>query len=384
MINKIVSFLRKYNNYKQPEIFINLTYQCPLRCKFCYVNYQNPSQFTKNDLDILFEEGIFKANNIKLITFFGGEPLIKIDLIEYVLKKYYKKCCEKNIHIAIITSMSINYKKYIQLIKEYPLLETVISFDNYAEKRVFSNNKPFKVLEVIDLNELKKYNNNICFHIVIDDEKSLDDLLYVQDLYKKYGILYSWCWNKTPTHYFNFKEKYKNILRNILEEKEYFPKQFTDELSYYLNKNNNGCGMGAEYYISSNGDISPCSISHHNQQFIIMKNGILNEESFENIENAQNNIFNNENCCKCKYKGFCNGGCLIERIKNRNDVNSVNNVLCKIIEELYKTYEEFLKQISNEQLLEIEQRIVEMDMDILGYCYDTGINIDMNQFKKEK
>ena len=68
---------------------------------------------------------------------------------------------------------------------------------------------------------LQKYHNNICFHTVIASEKSLDDLMMLQDIFTKYGFIYSWCWNKTPTKTFEFKNKYKQIIQRILEENRY-------------------------------------------------------------------------------------------------------------------------------------------------------------------
>ena len=88
-IKSICRYLRRSQyGYRKPELFINLTYSCPLRCKYCYVNYDRNRDFDLENLCYLFEEGILKTSYIKAITFFGGEPLLKIDLIEEVMKKY--------------------------------------------------------------------------------------------------------------------------------------------------------------------------------------------------------------------------------------------------------------------------------------------------------
>ena len=117
-VKSICRYLRRAKyGYRKPELFINLTYSCPLRCKYCYVNYDRNRDFDLENLCYLFEEGILKTSYIKLVTFFGGEPLIKIDLIEEVMKRYYEELSQKNIHIAVITSMSINTEKHIEMIK---------------------------------------------------------------------------------------------------------------------------------------------------------------------------------------------------------------------------------------------------------------------------
>lgn len=381
-IKAICRFLKKSQyGYKKPEIFINLTYNCPLRCKYCYVNYSKSRDFDIENLYYLFEEGILKTKYIKLITFFGGEPLLKIDLIEKILEKYYDELCNKGIHIAVITSMSVNYNKHIELIKKYPLYETVISFDNYSEERVLINNKPFKVLEHINLEELSNYKKNICFHTVIASEKSLDDLLLLQNIYKNYGFIYSWCWNKTPINNFSFKEKYKQVINNILDENnKYYPSAFIKELNNYFFRENFGCGIGSELFLTIDGDISPCSISHHNNEFLLMKNGVLQEGVSENIQDIENNVFNNNDCKHCDLKGFCNGGCLFERKKNRNDYNSVNYVLCNQMKELKATYDEIFNNISEEYKSQLLNRIINNIIGNIDYCYNTHINIDMYDY----
>lgn len=380
-IKAICRYLKKSQyGYKKPEIFINLTYSCPLRCKFCYVNYNRNKDFDLENLCYLFEEGLLKTNYVKLITFFGGEPLLKINLIEEILKRYYNIICEKGIHIAVITSMSVNIDKQIELIKKYPLYETVISFDNFSEERVFSNQKPFKVLEHLDLNYLSQFKKNICFHTVLNSEKSLDDLLLLQDIFKKYGFIYSWCWNKMPIKSFNFKEKYKQIINNILNNDLYYPSAFIKELDSFLYRKNIGCGIGSELFLSIDGDISPCSISHHNNEFLLMKNGELLEEVPENIQQIENNVFNNEYCSKCDIKGFCNGGCLFERKKNRQNYNSVNIVLCELMKQLYETYKEIFNEISEEEVDILTNRIFDNTVGNIDYCYNTHINIDMYEY----
>ena len=226
------------------------------------------------------------------------------------------------------------------------------------------------------MNELKKYNHNICFHCVIDSEKSLDDLILLQEIFEKYGLIYSWCWNKIPTKIFEFKEKYKQVIENILKS-EYKPLQFTRELGAYLSKDSIGCGIGSEMFLSIDGDISPCSISHHNNEFLLMKGGIVQEEVPEKIQKLEQNNFNNDSCRDCRLKGFCNGGCLFERKKNRGSYDSVNPILCEIMKNLYEVYDEIFGGLSDEEKDKLQECIFNNEAGIIDYCFNTRINIDM-------
>lgn len=371
-IKKIEKFLRKQPySYKQPELFINLTYKCPLRCKFCYVNYQRDDDFTLEELEYLFENVILGSSYIKLVTFFGGEPLLHYDYIEKLLKKYYERCCNENIHLAIITSMAINGEKLLKLQEQFPYFEIVLSFDYFSSERVYKNNKPYRILDNYDLNDLSKHKRNICFHIVIDSEKSFQDLKLCQDIFKEYGILYSWCWNKTPNKKFDVSE-YKNCLEFIIKENIYYPKQFMMEVDRYLNHTANGCGIGSELFLSSNGDISPCSISHYNNQFLLLNKGVI-ENNEEEIQNYEQNIFNNPKCNNCNIKGFCNGGCIIGRINN-GDFNTPNEYQCFIQKQVYEIYNQINQKYN---LNKLNDNVLSNKMGNLDYCYNTSINIDM-------
>ena len=134
--------------------------------------------------------------------------------------------------------------------------------------------------------------------------------------------------------------------------------------------------IGFEFFISSNCDVSPCSISHHNN-LLLMQEGVLQEEVPEEIQNLTYNIYNNENCAKCSLKGFCNGGCLMERIKSRNDFNSVNPFLCQRMNQLYQVYDELFNELTYDEIEKIMQKVYTNNEGVLGYCYDRSINIDM-------
>ena len=375
-VKKICRLLRKTPyGYKKPELFINLTYKCPLRCKFCYVNYNRTDDFTLEELEYIFENVILGSEYIKLVTFFGGEPLIKYDYIEHLLNKYYDKCCEENIHLAVITSMAINCDKILKLHKKYPMFEIVVSFDNYAGERVYANGKHFRVLDNIEKYDLENHKHNMCFHIVIDDEKSFQDLKLAQKIFKERGIIYSWCWNKTPNKVFNI-EPYYDCLEHIIKEDNYYPKQFFKEIDNFYNKNNLGCGIGSELFLSSNGDVSPCSISHYNNQFLLLNKGKVDEEIPEIIQHYEETIFNNEKCCNCELRGFCNGGCIINRLNNGN-FNEPNPYLCEQMKQIYQVYK---KLESHYNLKDLQVKMSEEYIGNLDYCYNTGINIDMYSY----
>lgn len=74
---------------------ISITEQCNLRCSYCcysgsYKNNRkhNTSSMSANDIDevLMFVKGVAKDGNIKL-AFYGGEPLLNLDLLRYAINK---------------------------------------------------------------------------------------------------------------------------------------------------------------------------------------------------------------------------------------------------------------------------------------------------------
>lgn len=93
---------------KAKSITFVVTQDCTLRCSYCYETHKN------KDHDMTFETGkklvdmMFKedANNSPLINsvdaaavildFIGGEPLLKINLIDQIMEYFLKKAIKLN------------------------------------------------------------------------------------------------------------------------------------------------------------------------------------------------------------------------------------------------------------------------------------------------
>lgn len=85
------------------SVCLNLTDDCNLRCKYCFVNHQphymslqtakDSADWLANNLSIKKDKGWVVKNTKAHITFFGGEPMLLYDeiiipLVEYIEKKY--------------------------------------------------------------------------------------------------------------------------------------------------------------------------------------------------------------------------------------------------------------------------------------------------------
>ncbi|MFZ9241629.1 MAG: radical SAM protein [Sediminibacterium sp.] len=392
---------------KRYELFLNLTYKCPLRCTYCYVDYNRAPPMTEEQVDYIIEKLFIrpsKPSDIKLITFFGGEPALEMDIIEKTVSKWYEHPRMKNVHFGIITSFSVNQERLLKLQTKYPKLEIAISFDVDMSDRVYINKKPFNLLEVcqekynIDLLEMSQNNNNIFFNKVITGNENdlYSDLIHLHEIYEKYGIFYSLTFTKTPKFAFHpegeITKHWYRYLKFVLdkylsEETVFLPMLVLQYLDRYWKRENNtavsGCGLASEYFIDSNGTISPCSISHHRTDLMLFHEGkfLDNNERFQELEE---NYWNNPTCQACDIKGFCPGGCMVFRYMENKNYDIPNEGQCILMEEIFEAYKKLLSEYDEKQIDKLYYITAKDLQKYYEYCLDKTTHLDLHGIYNKK
>jgi sulfatase maturation enzyme AslB (radical SAM superfamily) len=116
---------------------VEITRNCNLNCKYCYVNKNKQISYSRNLEGIL--RTIENNNNIVDVTLLGGEPLIKIDDIVKILDKALEINKNRRLKIHLLTNGTIYYNR-LKFYKE--VLGTVqISVDGYRD--VHDRNRKF-------------------------------------------------------------------------------------------------------------------------------------------------------------------------------------------------------------------------------------------------
>lgn len=125
-----IDFFRKQCGIKKEALNIlsqeigsmrfNLTSQCNIRCKYCYVDFKNESldyKIAANYLDFYF----LQPGDNKQVSFFWWEPLLEFSLLEKMvdhisqLKQKYKKSCQ----LTIATNFLLVNKKIISFLAQH-------------------------------------------------------------------------------------------------------------------------------------------------------------------------------------------------------------------------------------------------------------------------
>ncbi|MBR4271103.1 MAG: radical SAM protein [Clostridia bacterium] len=308
-------------NIKEPTVVckptsyrIVLTEQCNLACVECFAT-KNINCLKTMDSETLFEvlEYSFKNNNNKSTQycFFGGEPLIKFDLIKEAVAKIEeaeKNHLVKNPVLLITTNGTILNDEIIDFFIDHNV-RVGVSID--GPKEIHDKLRPYKDLrgtfDDVKENYMKMYNKGVNLHVLItpnpDFLGNLKDIVkYVLENFPMKELTIN-----TPFKYDTLQwsvdgEKYAHILFDIYKLTQEFGVILDSALSVVLGSISNGirrqtpCSiLGDEFMtlVTPHGEMSRCAQKYDSQI------------SLGNIKN----VSVSDNCKNCYAYGFCGGVC---------------------------------------------------------------------------
>lgn len=119
------------NKKKYGSMTIYLTLNCNLKCKYCFCGKKYKNEMTHDIIEkiLKFYDKISVEN--ANITFFGGEPLLKLDLIRYVIflnDKYYNS----KFRFSITTNGTLLTKEVYNYLRENNV-DILLSLDGNKE-----------------------------------------------------------------------------------------------------------------------------------------------------------------------------------------------------------------------------------------------------------
>lgn len=145
------------------KIVLNMSNACNLNCRYCYADGGNYGR--KNELmtletlqKIIVSLKTKNINKIDVVSFFGGEPLLNFDLIEYGLKHFSTEFSVNN--FEMVTNGQLLTESMVDVLKKYNVSLSISCdgpeniTDLLRGKGVFS-----KVKNAINLCKQKNYDN---------------------------------------------------------------------------------------------------------------------------------------------------------------------------------------------------------------------------------
>ena len=312
------------------ELYLLLTEACPNRCEYCYIkNRDNPSSMSLE----LIDEKIAKYNPTRIL-FFGGEPLVRLDLMKEVVKKYYGK-----IKFQVVTSTSVNFEEFMDFNEQYPFNEVQLSWDGFGSTRVDTGGN--SISETVYANILKAMERKLVFDVkcVISNE----NIHIMEDIHK---IFLGWKYSTNKrvsgqfviAHRDYYSEDFYDKLREQLPKTFDIKKLYTDHLNKiiaYVNHDKQfaSCNIGKYITIDPYGGESVCTaLSQERKKF--------------DIEEVQQPC-THPDCLKCEYSYLCDGGCRYERYNKYGDAWKENYLesTCKVMKIYADTVKNFIDNL---------------------------------------
>lgn len=342
------------------EVYLMLTEQCPNRCEYCYIKGRdNPKSMSLEQID-----DIIKKETPDRILFFGGEPLVRLDLLKEVVKKYYGQ-----MKFQIVTSTSVNFKEFLEFNKEYPLNEIQLSWDGFSDKnRIDVSGK--SISRTVWDNIIYAAETGLVFDIkcVVGNE-NIDLLPTIHqtfvDLHKKYPNVHGEfviAHRKVYTE--NYLKKFKEYYKQTIDlDNPYW--EHLNRISAILNNDRNYASCDAGKYIVYTPYGKRCFCT------------ALSQEDEEYDQEIIQKPCLAEDCKTCKYAYICDGGCRYERVLEfgKDWRFKHTKAACQMAEIIYNTFREWLDNLSTEEFNKL--------YDLLEWYHDFSVDLITPLAKEE-
>jgi uncharacterized protein len=246
MRNKIGRFSTDYFG-----LTIAPTLECVFRCTYCFEKNKKESM-DKRVEDALIEFVDEKLTGVKgfSVSWFGGEPLMKMDSIERLTGEFGKLCVKKNVIFSpqeIITNGYLMTKPVAKRLKELNIVKAQITIDGPPEihnkRRKLPNGDGTFDKIIANINDAKEY-INIIIRINVDDE-NYNEVDRLFEIFDKEGFI-----GKIPFYFgrvisstdacadisskcFSVKDFSKLIIDSLSGKKKFKPRTEYPSINHY-------------------------------------------------------------------------------------------------------------------------------------------------------
>ncbi len=330
-----VNFEKKAEHVK--ALCLHICHDCNLRCEYCFAKdgtYNTPRDYMsfevgKAAIDFLVQQSK-NIHNLE-VDFFGGEPLLNLDVVKRIVE--YAKSIEgqynKKFSFTMTTNclllndetiewlnqemdnivLSIDGRKAIHdRVRKTP--NGVSAYDTILEKSLkvakARAGKRYYVRGTFTGYNLDFSNDIIALSDAGFDQISMEPVVLPDDapMAIKYEDIATIC------------QEYDKVAEAIIDRSgtkkwfNFFHFMIDLDEGPCMSKRLHGCGAGLDYMsVVPTGEIYPCHRFAGNTEYILgtVFEGIKRQDIRERF--AQNNILKKAHCENCPSKYYCGGGC---------------------------------------------------------------------------
>ncbi len=342
-INSYLNRILNYQNNKPSKydyLRITITNNCNLKCNYCFMNAvtDNKLSITKQTLVQKIEEFAKKSSGYPTIHYFGGEPLLRDDLINLghdTLTDCVDKGFIKGFKEEIVTNGTLLNDNNLNKLKSKNI-DVVVSIDGWKEindkNRVYTNgtgsyNDVIKGIDLLRTNGLvvkiiitpSKDNVNIIYDIIkyFVEIINVDDITIntpqpVEEGWDIDGKIFAEQLIMTYTYLLDKQIEFKSLLNNLL----YLIKNGLPQLHSCMNSIYAAKINSFGIFCSIEGELYKCVVDFN--KYSMKENNDF--ETTSSIEWYKKND-RADKCKKCDILLFCGGSCSMEHYNCNNKWN---------------------------------------------------------------
>lgn len=338
LINKLNNnqYINKPHTNDSIGIFLMVAQNCNMRCKYCYADH---GKYNKREGLLSKEKAIdivnFLIKNFRLeyIQFFGGEPSLNLNIIDYIID-YIKSLKKRGIinyipFFSMVTNLYSNIDKLSDIVKKHNIELTVsIDGDNYLHNTLRKDKFNCNTFNTIKNNYDKLLYYDITPSIEVTYTGLHQNYMDLDELYEYF--IGNFKFKKifiTSVVNCGIEENLRLDFKEFYQEKKIMMLKLMDRMctndpiysseiinnikkiltnynrNFYLCRNAPG---SQQFTIDIDGDFYPCyCMSGSNDLQLgniktIRKNDIMkSKEKYDNLNK------NNRACYGCRVKGLC-------------------------------------------------------------------------------
>lgn len=339
---------------------LHICHDCNLSCKYCFAGkgkYKGKAEYMSFDVAKLAVDFLIKnSGNRKILEmdFFGGEPLMNLDVVKQTVeyaKKEGAKAGKKFLFTLTTNGVLLNGDTAEWLNNE--MENVVLSLDGRKEvhdgvRQTINGKGSYEVIidnikRFVEMRGDKHYYVRGTF-----TNKNLDfgnDVLALADMGMGQISLEPVVLDSSDELYISkeslpaIREEYRRLSKVYLDRRKagkplfnFFHFNIDLEGGVCLKKRVSACGAGNEYFsVTPHGDIYPCHQFASNPTYKM--GNVFEGKLDENIRSIFKNssLYTKEKCKDCFAKYHCSGGCAANNVNFNGDVNKPYEITCDMM-----------------------------------------------------
>lgn len=346
------------------EYIIHLTDKCNLNCKYCYENKKNMDISFENIKRIIDYE-IRQKNKYAQIVFYGGEPLLKKQLIKDTINYINSQKSKTRFLYGMTTNGTLLDDEFIELIKQNDFVTIGYSFDGTEKvqnlNRITVDGKgTFDIVLENAKKMLKTLKTTVAMVVITKNNLKYlgESVEYLYNVGFKYiNLLFDYTQNWQDEDLDEIKKQYEKVTdfyaKKIFNEEEINIPLIDEKIKTYIKDEyncNNDCQLGMKAInVGTDGNFYPCVQFVYDEKYIIGNcvDGIDDKARTKLIKSAKKE---NDICKNCAINKRCKHVCACKNYMITKNINEVSPLVCEteriIIDLVDKMAEKLYKQNS--------------------------------------